>query len=118
MADTREEAIATYGKGMQKDFASFFGPFGYLEVLRKKDDDKYKPISAEKGDFKRMNDVEMALLGTPDDVKRGIQRMLDRMPDLEWFGLFMQGQQGVLPLDTVKRNLEMFATKVIPECQD
>ncbi|HXA57967.1 MAG TPA: LLM class flavin-dependent oxidoreductase [Streptosporangiaceae bacterium] len=118
MADTREEAIATYGKGMQKDFASFFGPFGYLEVLRKKDDDKYKPISAEKGDFKRMNDVEMALLGTPDDVKRGIQRMLDRMPDLEWFGLFMQGQQGVLPLDTVKRNLEMFATKVIPEFQD
>jgi len=40
------------------------------------------------------------------------------MPDLEWFGLFMQGQQGVLPLDTVKRNLEMFATKVIPEFQD
>ncbi|WP_067482243.1 LLM class flavin-dependent oxidoreductase [Actinomadura hibisca] len=118
MADTREEAIATYGKGMQKDFASFFGPFGYLEVLRKKEDDRHQPISPEKGDFKRMNEVEMALLGTPDDVKRGIQRMLDRMPDLEWFGLFMQGQQGVLPLDTVKRNLEMFATKVIPEFQD
>ncbi|MDX6743335.1 LLM class flavin-dependent oxidoreductase [Actinocorallia sp. A-T 12471] len=118
MADTKEEAIETFGKGMQKDFASFFGPFGYLEVLRKKEDDKFKPISAEKGDFKRMNDVEMALLGTPDDVKRGIQRMLDRMPDLEWFGLFMQGQQGVLPLDTVKRNLEMFAEHVIPEFSD
>ena len=39
------------------------------------------------------------------------------MPDLEWFGLYMQGQQGVLPLDTVKRNLELFATKVIPEFQ-
>ncbi|GIH96667.1 LLM class flavin-dependent oxidoreductase [Planobispora siamensis] len=118
MADTREEAIATYGKGMQKDFAAFFGPFGYLEVLRKQEDDKHKPISPEKGDFKRMNEVEMALLGGPDDVKRGIQRMLDRMPDLEWFGLFMQGQQGVLPLDTVKRNLELFATKVIPEFAD
>ncbi|GIH98819.1 LLM class flavin-dependent oxidoreductase [Planobispora takensis] len=118
MADTREEAIATYGKGMQKDFAAFFGPFGYLEVLRKQEDDKHKPISPEKGDYKRMNEVEMALLGGPDDVKRGIQRMLDRMPDLEWFGLFMQGQQGVLPLDTVKRNLELFATKVIPEFAD
>ncbi|GAA2091759.1 LLM class flavin-dependent oxidoreductase [Actinomadura alba] len=118
MADTREEAIATYGQGMQKDFAAFFGPFGYLEVLRQKEDDKHQPISPEKGDFKRMNDVEMALLGGPDDVKRGIQRMLDRMPDLEWFGLFMQGQQGVLPLDTVKRNLELFATKVIPEFHD
>ncbi|MBG0828672.1 LLM class flavin-dependent oxidoreductase [Planomonospora sp. ID67723] len=118
MADTREEAIATYGHGMQKDFAAFFGPFGYLEVLRKQEDDKHKPISPEKGDFKRMNEVEMALLGGPDDVKRGIQRMLDRMPDLEWFGLFMQGQQGVLPLDTVKRNLELFATKVIPEFAD
>jgi hypothetical protein len=64
-----------------------------------------------------MREVEMALFGTPDDVKRGIQRMLDRMPDLEWFGLYMQGQQGVLPLDTVKRNLELFATKVIPEFQ-
>ncbi|MGC5016105.1 LLM class flavin-dependent oxidoreductase [Streptosporangium sp. DT93] len=115
MADTREEAIATYGTSMQKDFAAFFGPFGYLEVLRKKEDDRHQPISPEKGDFKRMNEVEMALLGGPDDVKRGIQRMLDRMPDLEWFGLFMQGQQGVLPLDTVKRNLELFATKVIPE---
>jgi alkanesulfonate monooxygenase SsuD/methylene tetrahydromethanopterin reductase-like flavin-dependent oxidoreductase (luciferase family) len=118
MADTRAEAIATYGKGMQKDFAAFFGPFGYLEVLRKKEDDAHQPISPEKGDFKRMNEVELALLGGPDDVKRGIQRMLDRMPDLEWFGLFMQGQQGVLPIDTVKRNLELFATKVIPEFQD
>ncbi|ACZ84959.1 MULTISPECIES: LLM class flavin-dependent oxidoreductase [Streptosporangium] len=118
MADTREEAIATYGKSMQKDFAAFFGPFGYLEVLRKKEDDRHQPISPEKGDYKRMNEVEMALLGGPDDVKRGIQRMLDRMPDLEWFGLFMQGQQGVLPLDTVKRNLELFATKVIPEFSD
>ncbi|MEZ0076871.1 LLM class flavin-dependent oxidoreductase [Planotetraspora sp. GP83] len=118
MADTREEAIATYGTSMQKDFAAFFGPFGYLEVLRKKEDDRHQPISPEKGDFARMNEVEMALLGGPDDVKRGIQRMLDRMPDLEWFGLFMQGQQGVLPLDTVKRNLELFATKVIPEFAD
>lgn len=117
MADTREEALATYGKGMQKDFAAFFGPFGYLEVLRKQEDDAHKPISPEKGDFKRMNEVEMALLGGPDDVKRGIQRLLDRMPDLEWFGLFMQGQQGVLPIDVVKRNLELFATKVIPEFQ-
>jgi len=118
MADTREEAIETYGKSMHQDFAKFFGPFGYLEVLRKKEDDKRELITPERGDFKRMNEVEMALLGTPDDVKRGIQRMVDRMPDLEWFGMFMQGQQGVLPLDTVKRNLEMFATKVMPEFQD
>ncbi|GAA4048627.1 LLM class flavin-dependent oxidoreductase [Nonomuraea soli] len=117
IADTTEEAINTYGRGIPKDFAAFFGPFGYLEVLRKKEDDRHKPISPEKGDVKRMNDVEMALFGSPDDVKRGIQRMLDRMPDLEWFGLYMQGQQGVLPLDTVKRNLELFATKVIPEFQ-
>ena len=118
MADTREEAIATYGKGMQKDFAAFFGPFGYLEVLRKQEDDAHQPISPEKGDFKRMNEVELALLGGPEEIKRGIQRLRDRMPDLEWFGLFMQGQQGVLPLDTVKRNLELFATKVIPEFRD
>jgi alkanesulfonate monooxygenase SsuD/methylene tetrahydromethanopterin reductase-like flavin-dependent oxidoreductase (luciferase family) len=117
IADTTEEAVNTFGRSIPKDFAAFFGPFGYLEVLRKKEDEKHKPISPEKGDAKRMKDVEMALFGTPDDVKRGIQRMLDRMPDLEWFGLYMQGQQGVLPLDTVKRNLELFATKVIPEFQ-
>ncbi|MDA2812079.1 LLM class flavin-dependent oxidoreductase [Nocardiopsis sp. RSe5-2] len=118
MADTREEAIATYGSKMHKDFASFFGPFGYLEVLRTEDDDAAAPISPEKGDFKRMADVQMALIGGPDDVKRGIEAMLKEIPDLEWFGLFMQGQQGVLPLDTVKRNLEMFAEHVIPEFRD
>ncbi|MFC3999494.1 LLM class flavin-dependent oxidoreductase [Nocardiopsis sediminis] len=118
MAETREQAIATYGSKMQKDFASFFGPFGYLEVLRTREDDSAVPISPQKGDFRRMAEVQMALIGGPDDVKRGIEAMLTEIPDLEWFGLFMQGQQGVLPLDTVKRNLEMFAREVIPEFRD
>ncbi|MFC4564658.1 LLM class flavin-dependent oxidoreductase [Nocardiopsis mangrovi] len=118
MAETREQAIATYGSKMQKDFASFFGPFGYLEVLRTREDDSAVPISPQKGDYRRMAEVQMALIGGPDDVKRGIEAMLTEIPDLEWFGLFMQGQQGVLPLDTVKRNLEMFAREVIPEFRD
>ena len=87
-------------------------------MLRKKTNDPDKPVRPKKGSFERMADVNLALVGTPDDVKRGIQRMLDRIPDLEWFGLFMQGQQGVAPLDEVKRNLELFATKVIPEFYD
>ncbi|MBB6172961.1 alkanesulfonate monooxygenase SsuD/methylene tetrahydromethanopterin reductase-like flavin-dependent oxidoreductase (luciferase family) [Nocardiopsis mwathae] len=115
MAGSKEEAVATYGAGMHRDFSSFFGPFGYLEVLRTAEDDARRPISAEKGDFRRMAQVRMALVGSPDDVKRGIEETLAEVPDLEWFGLFMQGQQGVLPLDAVKRNLEMFAEKVIPE---
>lgn len=113
--EDRDETIKKYDQWVTRDFAAFFGPFGYLEVLRKKSDDPGKRIGPKKGSFERMADVELALVGTPDDVKRGIQRMLDRIPDLEWFGLFMQGQQGVAPLDEVKRNLELFATKVIPE---
>ena len=41
--------------------------------------------------------------------------MLKLMPDLEWFGVFLQGQQGVAPIDVVKKNIETFATDVIPE---
>ncbi|ASU82969.1 LLM class flavin-dependent oxidoreductase [Nocardiopsis gilva YIM 90087] len=118
MAPTKDEAIATYGTKMHRDFASFFGSFGYLEVLRTQEDDARRPISPDKGDFRRMAEVQLALIGGPDDVKRGIEATLAEIPDLEWFGLFMQGQQGVLPTDTVKRNLEMFAEKVIPEFRD
>ncbi|CAM4120118.1 LLM class flavin-dependent oxidoreductase [Nocardiopsis rhodophaea] len=118
MAPTKDEAVATYGAKMHRDFASFFGSFGYLEVLRTQEDDERRPISPAKGDFRRMAEVQLALIGSPDDVKRGIEATLTEIPDLEWFGLFMQGQQGVLPLDTVKRNLEMFAEKVIPEFRD
>ena len=89
---------------------------GYHAVTSGGDDDPKKPV--RRGSYRAMADAELALVGTPDDVKRGLSRMLDRMPDLEWFGLFMQGQQGVAPLDHVLRTLEMFAEKVIPEFQD
>lgn len=118
MGENRDDAIAENSKYVSSDFAKFFGSFGYLEALRSPDDDPKKPVPAKRGSFRSMADAELALVGSPDDVKRGLQRMLDRMPDLEWFGLFMQGQQGVAPLDHVKRTLEMFAEKVIPEFQD
>lgn len=118
MGENRQAAIDQWGKYITRDFAEFFGPFGYLEALRKESDDPDKPISPQRGNFNRMAEVELALVGGPDDVKRGIENMLKLIPDLEWFGLFMQGQQGVAPLDEVKRNLETFAAEVIPEFHD
>ncbi|NRQ34355.1 LLM class flavin-dependent oxidoreductase [Nonomuraea sp. NN258] len=115
LGDDRADAMRRWGRHMSRDFAGFFGPFGYLEVLRNASDDPDKPVMPGADLYQRMVDEQLALVGTPDDVKRGIQNMLDRIPDLEWFGLFMQGQQGVAPLDEVKRNLETFAEKVMPE---
>jgi len=118
IGDNAQEMMTKGAARMLPDFIDFFGPFGYLEVMRTKADDPNRPVGPKRASFQRMVDVELALVGTPDDVKRGIDRMLKRVPDLEWFGLFMQGQQGVAPLDDVKRQLELFAKHIIPEFAD
>ncbi|RJL32052.1 LLM class flavin-dependent oxidoreductase [Bailinhaonella thermotolerans] len=115
LGESREDAMNTWGPYLTRDFASFFGPFGYLEALRRPSDDPAKPVGEASAE--RMADADLALLGTPGDVKAGLERMRSRIPDLEWFGLFMTGQQGVAPLDRVKRNLEVFAEKVMPDFQ-
>ncbi len=56
---------------MTRDFAAFFGPFGYLEVLRKRSDDPGKPVG-QRTSLEWMTEVNLAIVGTPDDVKRGI----------------------------------------------
>ncbi|NUR59583.1 MAG: LLM class flavin-dependent oxidoreductase [Catenulispora sp.] len=109
-ADTREKAVETFGPSMFTDFATFFGSFGFL------DHDEDPNAVPDPDDHSGLGPV--ALLGNPDDIKRGLEKVVNNIPDLEWIALFMTGQQGGLPIDEVLRSLELFAEKVIPEFQD
>ncbi|ABD11449.1 flavin-dependent oxidoreductase [Frankia casuarinae] len=97
LADTTEEAARVFNPSILNDFATFYGSFGFQ-------DPSLIP--------------EVGLFGAPDDVKRGLEKIFNSTPDLEWIGLFMIGQQGGLPLDRVLRSLELFAEEIIPEFRD
>jgi hypothetical protein len=62
-----------------------------------------------------MVEVKYALVGTPDDIKRELDA-LRKNGNIEWFGWYFD--QGLLPWDEARRQLELFATKVMPEFKD
>jgi hypothetical protein len=62
--------------------------------------------------FERIVEAKYELLGTVDDVKRELDELRENA-NPEWFGWYFD--QGILPLDEAKRQLELFANKVMPE---
>ena len=120
--DTREEAIALLAKTNFSTFETVFGVFGFFEAHREPADeakyplDPYTPLPPEEWTVDRMLRTRYALAGTPDDVKREIeslQKMHEGDGELEWFGWFFD--QGLMPPDEQKRQIEMFAEHIIPE---
>ena len=63
----------------------------------------------------RMRTCKYALAGTVDQVKREIEALhrVGGTGELEWFGWFFD--QGFMPLDQAKRQMELFARHIIPE---
>jgi alkanesulfonate monooxygenase SsuD/methylene tetrahydromethanopterin reductase-like flavin-dependent oxidoreductase (luciferase family) len=72
--------------------------------------DKNIPPKAE-----QLLDLKMAVAGTADDVRRRLAEIQETL-NPEYF--LWLGDQGYLTRDEVKRELELFATKVMPEFQD
>ena len=62
--------------------------------------------------FERMVEAKYALVGTIDDVKREIEA-LKKNSNVEWFGWYFD--QGLLPWDEAKRQVELFGKHIIPE---
>jgi hypothetical protein len=58
-----------------------------------------------------MERVDFAYTGTVDDVRRGMDAMVENIHP-EWF--VWQGDQGLLPLDEVKRQIEIAGKELIP----
>ena len=61
-----------------------------------------------------MRAVKYALAGTPDQIKAEIEALhkIGGGGELEWFGWFFD--QGFMPLDQSKRQLELFARHIMP----
>ena len=113
---TKEEARKLANEGVIAAFRQFFHHFGFSEAWREDQDEARYPrgkvnLPASEVTIERMERVEFAYVGSDDDVKRGIDGMVENVHP-EWF--VWQGDQGLLPLDTVKRQIERFGKELIP----
>ena len=59
-------------------------------------------------------DGEYAIVGSPDTVYEKLVENIERLGTGNLLGLF---QLGTLPADLTRRNLELFATEVMPRLQ-
>lgn len=110
LGNTYEEAFrlgeTTHGAG----FSYYFAGFGFFEAFRFPGEEGPLPTT-----FERMVKASYSLVGTVDDIKRNLEE-LRRNANPEWFGWFFD--QGLMPWDEARRQLELFATKVMPEFRD
>ena len=102
-------------------FHAYFAGFGFWEAFRFPEDaekyplDPYTPLPPAEWTVDRMRKVKYGLAGTVDQVKREIEALATIHGgdgDLEWFGWFFD--QGFMPLDEAKRQIELFAKHIIP----
>ncbi len=91
-------------------FIEYFSGFGFFEAYRFHGETTPVPST-----YERMVEAKYALVGTPDDVKRELEA-LRKNSNVEWFGWYFD--QGLMSWDETKRQLELFATKVMPEFRD
>ena len=69
------------------------------------------PLPASEVTTDRLSRVKFIYVGTPDDIRRGFDELVEKA-NPEWF--MWQGDQGFLSKDDVKRQLELFGNKVLP----
>lgn len=88
-----------------------FEHFGFYEAYRFAGEEGPVPKPGE-GGVERMVKADYALAGTPDQVKKKLARIMEKT-QAEY--LIWLADQGVMPKEHMLRNLELFATKVMPE---
>jgi alkanesulfonate monooxygenase SsuD/methylene tetrahydromethanopterin reductase-like flavin-dependent oxidoreductase (luciferase family) len=117
LADSVEQARRLAERGMcVLGFREVFHHFGFTEAWREPaDEEKYPagkiPLPASEVTAERIQRVKFASLGTVDDVRRGLDELVEKA-NPEWF--VWQGDQGFLPKDEVKRQIELFGKKLLP----
>lgn len=119
IGDTREEAFALAAKTTGYSYQDYFGHFGFLELFRNSEDDpNVRPWRFKNNEdaVKRMIEKKYQLCGTVDDIKRELEPLVKCYGDgdLEWlsWNFFCQG---TTPRHVQDRQLELFATKIMPE---
>ena len=91
-------------------FIQYFAGFGFFEAYRYPGETTPVPWK-----FERMVEAKYSLVGTVDDVKREMEA-LRKNTNIEWFCWFFD--QGMMPWEETKRQLEIFGTKILPEFKD
>ena len=119
IGDTREEAFQLAADTTGHAYQDYFGNFGFLELFRNPEDDpNVKPwrFKSNEDAVKRMIEKKYQLCGTVDDIKREMEPLVKCYGEghLEWFSwnFFCQG---TTPRHVQERQLELFATKIMPE---
>ena len=97
-------------------FRKFFYHFGFFEAWRAPEDEAKYPsgkmmLPAEECTVPRMERADFTYLGSVDDVRRSMDAMVENVHP-EW--LVWQGDQGFLPKDEVKRQIETFGKHLLP----
>jgi alkanesulfonate monooxygenase SsuD/methylene tetrahydromethanopterin reductase-like flavin-dependent oxidoreductase (luciferase family) len=117
LADSLERARELGREGIcGVGFAKFFHHFGFSEAWRLPEDEERYPrgkvmLPASEVTIERMERVKFAYVGTVDDVRREMDALVENV-NPEW--LVWQGDQGFLPKDEVKRQIQTFGKELIP----
>jgi len=104
------EAYSLGAHAQGTGFIEYFSGFGFFEAYRFPGETTPVPQT-----YERMVEAKYALVGTADNIKYELDA-LRKNSNLEWFGWYFD--QGLMSWDETKQQLEMFATKVMPEFKD
>jgi len=117
LADDRRRALELGNQGIcGTGFARFFHHFGFSEAWREPADEARYPtgkvmLPASEVTIDRLTRVKFAFAGTVSEVREEMDALVENV-DPEWF--VWQGDQGLLPVDEVKRQLEIFGNELLP----
>ena len=119
IGNTYEEAYKLAVKTLGWSYAVYYNQFGFAEGFRYPGEDSPKPLTFKSPEeaTERLIDQQYALVGTVDDIKTNMEPLArcHADGDLEWFGLLVD--QGMYPIEEVLEQIELFATKVMPDFQ-
>lgn len=110
IGNTYTEAYTLGAHAQGTGFIEYFSGFGFFEAYRFPGETGPVPNT-----YERMVEAKYELVGTVDDIKRELDD-LRKNTNVEWFGWYFD--QGLMPWDECRRQLELFATKVMPEFKD
>lgn len=123
--DTEQEALDLLETGVYAGYYNYFSGFGFWEAFRTPEDAEkypiapnYTPLPQSEWTMDRMRKVKFALAGTPDQVKREVEALMNVYGNgqLDWLG--WEFDQGFLTWDETQRQIEFFQKHIIAEFGD
>jgi alkanesulfonate monooxygenase SsuD/methylene tetrahydromethanopterin reductase-like flavin-dependent oxidoreductase (luciferase family) len=116
LAENKQKAYELGERGVALAFNHFFRHFGFAEAFRVPEDEvKYptgkKTLPLEELTIQRYERCGFSYFGSPSDVRCEMDALVENVHP-EWF--VWQADQGLLPKDDVKRQLEIMGKEIIP----